>query len=395
YTILKGKEYTITALNFSSYGASLVHLDEKGEVVLPLYNYTKPLDEKIITSFYKKYGPEMDFSIKTGSSNSGMLNTGMQLYWLKYSKPEKFNQIRYSLHLPQYLSYIFTGIPLSEYTSIGCHTALWDYGKKDYHDWVYKEHIHTILPPIVSADTSSDIQYEGKKVKVGVGIHDSSAALLPYLRSEKKPFILVSTGTWSVVLNPFTEGLLTEKEVKNEGINYMQIDGKPVKSSRIFLGNEHDLQVKILSDHFHVSPDYHKTVSFDFDLFRKISGEFRQIFKWISLPGEGGPGETKLTHDTFDQAYHQLMIELVMLLVKSIEVVKGSEAIDILFVEGGFSDNDVFLKLLSYYLSDMELRVTNSLSGPALGAALLVSGTAVDNVFLKKHYGLQKLKPFS
>ena len=59
-----------------------------------------------------------------------MLNSGLQLYWLKKTKPEVFKKIKYSLHLPQYLSYIFTGIPLSEYTSIGCHTALWDYEKK-------------------------------------------------------------------------------------------------------------------------------------------------------------------------------------------------------------------------------------------------------------------------
>ena len=164
----------------------------------------------VVDSFYEKYGPEEKFSTKTGSPKSGMLNSGMQLYWLKYTKPEIFKKIRYSLHLPQYLSYVFTGIPISEYTSIGCHTALWDYQKKDYHEWVYKEEIDKILPPIVSTETSINMNYNGKRIKIGVGIHDSSAALFPYVRSIKKPFILVSTGTWSIALNPYKTERLTK-----------------------------------------------------------------------------------------------------------------------------------------------------------------------------------------
>ena len=115
----------------------------------------------------------------------------LQLYWLKNTKPEVFKKIRYSLHLPQYLSFVFTGIPLSEYTSIGCHTSLWDFEKRDYHDWVYAEKLDQILPPIVSTETSINMNYNGKRIKIGVGIHDSSAALLPYVRSLKKQFILI------------------------------------------------------------------------------------------------------------------------------------------------------------------------------------------------------------
>ena len=203
--ILEAKEYNVKAINFSTYGASFVHLDEHGEVLTPLYNYTKPLDADISDQFYEQYGPELEFTRKTGSAKSGMLNSGLQLYWLKNKRPEIFKKIKYSLHFPQYLSYIFTGIPVSEYTSIGCHTALWDYDKKDYHEWVYQENIHKILPPIVSTETSINMNYNGKRIKIGVGIHDSSSALLPYVRSVKKPFVLVSTGTWSVSLNPFAD----------------------------------------------------------------------------------------------------------------------------------------------------------------------------------------------
>lgn len=392
--ILEAKEFDIQAINFSTYGASFVHIDENGEVLTPLYNYTKPMDKELTVKFFEKYGPEMEFSRKTGSSNSGMLNSGMQLYWLKKTKPEIFKKIKYSLHLPQYLSFIFTRIPLSEYTSIGCHTALWDYEKKDYHDWVYKEKINNILPPIVSAETSINMNYNGKRIKIGVGIHDSSSALLPYVRSAKEPFILVSTGTWSVSLNPFIDNILTEKDIKEDCINYMRINGKAVKASRLLLGKEYKYQVTELSKHFGVSSDYHKTIKFDCDTFLKISENFKFNYHWQNISDKNMPLKTTIAYDNFKDAYHQFMIELVTLQVKSIKTAIGGKKIEKLFVDGGFSDNDVFIKLLSHYLRNMVLRSTNSSLGSALGAAIAISDTKLNSKFLKKNYSLKKHLPF-
>lgn len=392
--ILHADEYNITAINFSTYGASLVHLDENGEVLTPLYNYTKPLDKKIVDSFLEKYGPEMDLAVATGSSNSGMLNSGMQLFWLKNKKPEIFKKIKYSLHLPQYISCIFTGIPISEYTSIGCHTSLWDYQKKDYHSWVYDEGFHKILPPIVSTETSINMNYNGKRIKIGVGIHDSSAALLPYVRSIKKKFILVSTGTWSIALNPFSDKPLTKEDIRNNCINYMRINGKPVKSARLFLGNEYNMQVENLSEHFKVSKDYHKEVSFDQETYFEIIKDFEPCFKWISISIKNMPEETRIPFDKFEHAYHQLMTELVLLQVESIEVAAGNDTIKKIYIDGGFSDNDVYIKLLSHYLRNMRLRTTDSSLGSALGAAIAISDTKLNSKFLKKNYSLKKHIPF-
>ncbi|MGB5820304.1 MAG: FGGY family carbohydrate kinase [Saonia sp.] len=392
--MLNADEFNVTAINFSTYGASFVHLDENGEVLTPLYNYTKPLDQEITDSFFRKYGPETNFAVATGSSNAGMLNSGMQLYWLQQKKPEVFEKITYSLHFPQYISYVFTGIPLSEYTSIGSHTALWDYEKKDYHSWVYKENMHKILAPIVSTETSINMNYNGRRIKIGVGIHDSSAALLPYVRSIKKKFILVSTGTWSIAFNPFTERLLSKEDIEKDCINYMRINGKPVKSSRLFLGNEYNLQIQFLSQHFGVPLDYHKKVKFHYDTYFEIMKDFEYVFRWISISDEDMPRETKITYKAFEHAYHHLMIELVLLQVKSIKTATGNDTIERLYVDGGFSDNDVYLKLLSHYLRNMKLRTTDSSLGSALGAAIAISDSKLNSKFLKKNYSLKKHIPF-
>lgn len=392
--ILKASEFNVKAINFSTYGASFVHIDENGEVLTPLYNYTKPIDKSIVDSFLEKYGPREAFLKTTGCFDLSLLNSGLQLYWLKYSKPEVFKKIKYSLHLPQYLSYVFTGIPLSEYTSIGCHTALWDYTKKDYHEWVYKEELHHILPTIVSTETSVNMNYNGKRIKIGVGIHDSSSALLPYVRSVKKKFVLVSTGTWSITLNPFTDHPIIEDTHDKDSINYMRINGKPVKATRLFLGNEYKIQVSKLDKHFGVSEDYHRHVKFNYETYAEIIKDFEHMFKWESLTDSNMPKETKIPYTKFEDAYHQLMTELVLLQIKSIKDVIGSDSIKRLYIDGGFSDNDLYVKLLSHYFRNMKLRTTDSSLGSALGAAISISDTELNSKFLKKNYSLKKHVPF-
>lgn len=394
HRILKAEEFDVKAINFSTYGASFVHVDKNGNPLTPLYNYTKQLPETIVSSFFETYGPKEAFLKDTGCAEISMLNSGLQLYWLKKTKPEIFKQIKYSMHLPQYLSYIFTGIALSEYTSIGCHTALWDYNKRDYHSWVYQEGIHEILPPIVSTETSINMNYNGNRIKIGVGIHDSSAALLPYVRSIKKKFILISTGTWSISFNPFTENPISEDASNKDAINYMRINGKPVKASRLFLGNEYKVQVQKLDEKFGVDDDYHRTVKFNYDTYSSILEDFKHCYTWEGIVDEDMPLKTEILYDTYEFAYHQLMTELVLLQIKCIDEAKGQDEISRLYVDGGFSDNDVYIKLLSHYFRDKQLRTTNASLGSALGAAISISDSKLNSKFLKKNYALKKHVPF-
>lgn len=393
--ILQGGEYDVQAINFSTYGASFVHVDREGLPVAPLYNYLKPYPEDILQSFYDKYGDQLRIAGETASPPLGMLNSGLQLYWLKYARPEVFARIRWSLHLPQYISFLFTGIPVSDYTSIGCHTALWDYAKGDYHDWVYAEEIDRILPPLVATNTSINMDYAGKHMKIGTGIHDSSSALLPYILADPKPFLLLSTGTWSIALNPFSDEILTEDDLTHDCLNYMRIDGNPVKASRLFLGNEYQLQVERLVAHFQKQTGAHKTVAFDPSLFQKLSGDSQRYFHFESLAFPGAqPEHTDYSaFGSFEAAYHQLMIELVDLQVQSAKMAIGHTPVRKIYIDGGFADNEIFIQLLSMQLPQYKLRTTQSPLGSALGASMVISGRKISRKFLKKHYTMRKHKP--
>jgi len=193
--ILKNEEFYITAINFSTYGASFVYIDENGETLTPLYNYLKHFPEALKRKFYDTYGGEHKLSIQTCSPAMGNLNSGMQLYRLKEQKASLYKKIKYALHLPQYLSYSLSGHLSSDMTSIGCHTNLWDFQKRDYHEWVYKEGVNERFPVIQSSSKVVQSTLSGSNCIIGIGIHDSSAALIPYLLSFKETFILISTVT--------------------------------------------------------------------------------------------------------------------------------------------------------------------------------------------------------
>ena len=175
--ISNDKRFLIRAVNVSAYGASFVYLDENGKVLTPLYNYLKSYPEHVLQKFFKNYGPQELISRETASPVLRSLNSGLQLYRMKYEKPELFHKIRTALHLPQYLSYVLSSNKHAEITSIGCHTFLWNFSTHNYHSWVHEEGIDKQFPKIIAADSIAGSTNEN--IPVAAGIHDSSAALIP------------------------------------------------------------------------------------------------------------------------------------------------------------------------------------------------------------------------
>ena len=107
--LVKDDRFQIKAVNFSAYGASFVYLDKDKQVIPPLYNYLKPFPAELQKHFYDTYGGEIKVSKDTASPVLGNLNSGMQLYRLRHEKPAVFAEIKYALHLPQYLCFLLSG----------------------------------------------------------------------------------------------------------------------------------------------------------------------------------------------------------------------------------------------------------------------------------------------
>ena len=375
--ILKLEEYIIMAINFSSYGASFVHIDEAGKPDTPLYNYLKPFPEKLKEQFYNKYGGEDLISQQTASPSLGNLNSGLQLYRLKYEQPELFKRIKYSLHLPQFLSYLITGEKYSDITSIGCHTALWHFEKNDYHAWVYEEEIDTKLAPIHKGSDVFPISLQNRKVPVGVGLHDSSAALIPYLSSFQEPFILISTGTWCITLNPFNQSPLTSSELKQDCLSYMTFEGNPVKASRLFAGNEHEQQTKKIAEHFNVKEDFYKDVEHDAEIIAMLTKGDPEYYSAIN-EFKGGTEHSDFDHrnlsdfKSFEIAYHQFMLDIMKQQLASTNLVLKNSPVKRIFVDGGFSKNVIYMNLLSTAFPETEVFAASMAQATSVGAALSI-----------------------
>ena len=363
--------YQIVGLNFSAYGASFVHLDSAGKPLTPLYNYLKDFQKKLRQQFLESYGSNV--FTDTASPELGMLNSGLQLFWLKKEKSEIFHQIRHSLHLPQYCSYLFSNNPVSEITSVGCHTALWDFQKNDYHTWVEVENLHSVQQKPLP---SNSINTTDKSMAVGIGMHDSSAALVPYLKSFDEKFILLSTGTWAISLNPFNDEPLTDAELQKDCLCYLNYEGKPVKASRLFAGNEHERQTKHLAEYFEKEVDYYKTVKFDHDLVRLLRTKFKQ-----ATPDTANVGLLKdcpfverniNLFKTYEEAYHQFMLDLVAQQVASLSLVMGRTSPKKIFVDGGFSKNEIYMSLLAETYFNKQVFASEIAQASALGAALVI-----------------------
>lgn len=358
-------EFELIGLNFSAYGASFVYVDRMGEPVAPLYNYLKPAT---VPFPYADFGGESEFARKTASPILGNLNSGLQVYAATFKPfwPEVFQ----ALHLPNYLASLFTGRFLSEITSIGCHTALWDFDLGQYHPWVST--IEDRLAPIssVAFDEIDGIHY-------GLGLHDSSAALVPYLRSISDEFVLLSTGTWCIAMHPFNESPLTADELANDVLCYLQPNGKPVKASRLFGGHFHEEQVARIEQHFNGS---YKDCRFNdsvFELKPSDSSVFECAFASRNL-------------DDFTDlasAYDQFMVDLVGQQIFSLNLLLKDAPVKQLLVDGGFSKNEWYMRLLAHAFPNLEVYAAEVAQASALGAALMVyKGEIPKNLIQLKRY---------
>ncbi|HMI62250.1 MAG TPA: FGGY family carbohydrate kinase [Puia sp.] len=355
-------EYTIRAINFSAYGASFVNIGEDGKPVTPLYNYLKPFPEELKKKFYDTYGGEVTLSMLTASPVLGSLNSGMQLYRLKEQQPELFSRIKYSLHLPQYLSFLLTGQACSEITSIGCHTNLWNFSQSHYHEWVYREGIIDKLAPILPSTSVLPLNPVFGEGIAGIGLHDSSAAIIPYLESFREPFVLISTGTWCISMNPFNDSALTVAELQKDCLCYISYQGSPVKASRLFAGYEHEQQVRRLADHFQKSAAYAAGVDFDADMVEALRA--REVT---------GEGQRELgAFSSFEQAYHRLMMDIMEQQVASTQLVLEGTEVKRIFVDGGFGKNQVYMHLLAAAFPEIEVFAALVPQATAMGAALAI-----------------------
>ena len=344
----------IRAVNFTTYGATIVNTDAQGQPVHALWDYLRPYDESVMARFERDHGHNGDVYAQTASPVLGNLNTGLQLYLLKHTDHAVFGRIAQSTWLPQYLSGKYSGQLFSEATSVGCHTLCWDFTRSAFAGWTIAEGIEPLFPPMRAAADPLQIDFEGHALTLGIGMHDSSSALLPYLRSIEHPFMLLSTGSWSICLNPFNDAPLTAAELAADCLCYLTYTGRPVKASRLNAGFRHAEKVAALCQTHAIEKQQLWQLGWD--------AEASKVFVPADAP------------DPLKRAaaeYEAFLRGLVQEQLEKIRLV-ASDALQHIYVDGGFSRNAVFMGLLREGLPGMTICAAEVGQSTALGAAMVL-----------------------
>ena len=264
--VLKGMspDYNIRVISATTFGATVVYLNRYGDFALPVISYMNPVGKEVENRFYRHFGSKTGLYLKTGTPSFGnSLNFAKQLFWLKEKKKKEYKDIELMLFLPQYVGFFLTGRKAVELTSIGCHTYLHDFEKRGWSSVAKKLQVVGKIPARISKpwDTLGTVRPQVRwrtgleeDCKVAVGIHDSNSSLLPYLLGDRGEFILASTGTWGVFMNPGAKYELKEESLRKDVLYYIDPFGRPVKASRFACGVEHDHYCRLISKQFGKDP---------------------------------------------------------------------------------------------------------------------------------------------
>jgi sugar (pentulose or hexulose) kinase len=368
-------EYSIKAINFSTHGASLIYLDENGDRITPLYNYLKPLDIEEYNELYDAYGGKEEFSRKTASPAYGMLNTGLQILKLQKEKPAFWSKVTAILHYPQYLSYLFTRQITADFTSVGAHTATWDFDNMTYHKWVLDSKLN--LPTPQNGKEAIITNLNGQEIAIGKGLHDSSSSIIPLLENEKnknKEFILLSTGTWIIAMNPFSKESLTQHQLKNNCLCFMTPDKQQIKSSMQFLGKIHEVYLTALSTYFKVDVNKHLQLLVNKKLCQELIHENSRVFLSEGIDDDFEAHPNLLSYyANYETAYYQLVFEISKKVINGIKLISDeNSSIKDVYISGGFNKNLIFITFLKLLKSDIRIKISDCKNESALGAALMM-----------------------
>lgn len=379
------RTHGVDAISVTTHGASIVLLDQNGDLATPMLDYELALPDAI-ASDYDKLRPSFE---ETGSPRlSGGLNVGAQLHWLFHRDPTLLVRTEHIITYPQYWGFKLTGNFACDVTSLGCHTDLWNPLSGRPSSLVKKLGIEEKLAAArMSSDILGTVTQEisdatgiPTSVPVACGIHDSNASLVPHLTGKKRPNSVVSTGTWVICMS-LNGGDVRLDPSKDCLINVNAL-GVAVPSARFMGGREFELVTKgrsvtptlqdrqaVLDDHIMLQP--------------AVVTE--------SGPFAGKSGGWSREPQTRGQRDYALSLYLALMTDHCLELVGAKDPI---VVEGPFARNQDYLEALAS-LRGSAIQLSASATGTSIGAAMLLSSGGFegpvnffpnsDNEYLRKY----------
>ena len=346
----------------TTHGATGALLDDHG-LVLPIMDYEFLRLDEIETlyaplrpSFAQSYSPKLP----TG------LNLGRQIAWQAWGYPEAFARAQYFLTYPQYWVWRLTGALASDVTSLGCHTDLWL--PKAACPSALADHLGVSkkMPPLLRSWSEAGLLKPELAAQTGLdpvpvlcGIHDSNAALLPYLLTRPAPFTVLSTGTWVVLMS--VGHPLDNLRAEDDMMANIDATGRPIACARFMGGREY---AEISGDC--TAPPGAQVVE---ELIA------RAVLALPAFSPHGGPyaarkGQITGTlrpdeRSSLATLYCALMSDHIL---TRLGVTRGD-----IIVDGSFAKNELFCQILAQLRPEQTIICATDQAGTARGAAMLVN----------------------
>lgn len=370
-------EYCIAKMTITTHGATAALIDRESSktdgLVLPIldYEHTAVFDE---TPDYQAFRP--DFEETYSPSLPAGLNLGRQLFWLKKNYPQQFSQATDILMYPQYWAWRFTGQRFSEITSLGCHTDLWSVRHNDYSKLVKKLECTDMFPELQPAWQNCGKVHTELCESLGLdqdcqffsGLHDSNASFLRYrLANGDKPFIVISTGTWTILMA--SQVKLSNLSANKDMLANVDALSTPIACARFMGGREFEL----------ICEQAGSWLGEQFDVL-SLQGVIDQgVFALPDFSGGSGPfgGQASSILGAVDKVsgialatlYCALMIDYQLNTLQA----KGN-----VIIEGAFLKNPLLCATLGQLRPEQKILLSKDATGTVVGAGYLMDWGNLD-----------------
>ncbi|MDR3343600.1 MAG: carbohydrate kinase [Treponema sp.] len=392
------RTYPIKVIAVTTHGATFVCVGKDGKPSAPCVYYTHEPGDDFHERFYARFGSPEELQARTGTPYfKALINTGKGIFFAQEQYPEQCKQTVHLLQYPQYWGYRFSGNTGAEGTYMGSHGYLWDHVAGRLSSVAEGLGVAGFMPKHLSAswDVLGTITTElaektglSPEVILTLGLHDSNSSLLPHCAKQGETgFVLNSTGTWCVSMNPVKQYGFTPEELGKVVFFNISAFGTPVKTAIFLGGQEFETWSGVLkaihgrNDLPPYHPSRYRSILQEKSAFLMPeltagSGQFpRSKPRVVENGREYSFADIRAQKrippcfNRYETGNALLRISLVMQTITALERT-GLAPGTAVFTEGGFRKNEAYNVLLSAALRNNPVFLTDIVEATALGAAM-------------------------
>jgi L-fuculokinase len=388
------RETPFHALAVTTHGATWAALDGQGGLAFPVIAYEHDLGEAGQTAldaeFYRRCGPLETLQDETATCDLPLLiNPAKMVLFAQRQWPTQFARATRIVNYPQFWGWKLTGQAASEPTYTFNHSFLHAIRTRQPSRAAQALGVAGLLDTtfaqpwdrlgVVTADLQARLGLPA--LPVVLGIHDSNAALLPYLvKYAGRDVAVNSTGTWCVAMHRVDAVRYAPEELGTKTIFNIDALGGFQKVSFLMGGQEYALYHDLIGG----SDPGFDPARLALACARTGDGILPGAFPSQFPRPRGGAYADGLTLTLAelkagtrpawfaDQALAHDLLNLSLALQTEVAIRRtGIKSGTQIFIEGGFRNNPAFLALLAALLPDNPIACTSLAQATSSGAALL------------------------